>query len=230
MDNNISEKHNIKLSKSLSWLLRHNLALIYPYLESETDIDLAKSTGFVECQAILKHPRFQSYTIDQVKKVCELNDKQRFSLRQHPSDPDKLQIRANQGHTINTINVDLKKIDNCDEINHDVIHGTYRKSWPDIVSSGGLNRMKRNHIHFAKGLPGDSGVISGMRQNSEVRIYIDVAKAMKDGFEFFESTNGVILCPGDEKGTLPIKYFKKVTPPKLMEKSGSVLLNCLNCI
>ena len=81
--------------------------------------------------------------------------------------------------------------------------------------------MKRNHIHFAKGLPGDLGVISGMRQNSEVRIYIDVAEAMKDGYEFFESSNGVILCPGNENGTLPSKFFKKVTP-KMMDTSGLV--------
>jgi 2'-phosphotransferase len=81
--------------------------------------------------------------------------------------------------------------------------------------------MKRNHIHFAKGLPGDSGVISGMRQNAEVRIYIDVAKAMNAGYEFFESSNGVILCPGDENGTLPSKFFNKVTP-KMLDKSGLV--------
>ena len=221
MDKSSSEKHNIKLSKSLSWLLRHNLNLVYPFLESEKEIEIAKTTGFIDCQAILMHPRLKHYTIEQIKKVCTLNDKQRFTIRQHPEYPDKMQIRANQGHTIKSINVDMKKFQNADEITHDVIHGTYRKCWPEILKSGGLNKMKRNDIHFAKGLPGDSGVISGMRQNAEVRIYIDVAEAMKDGYEFFESTNGVILCSGDENGTLPSKFFKKVTP-KMLGTSGLV--------
>lgn len=47
--------------------------------------------------------------------------------------------------------------------------------------------MKRQHIHFSKGLPGESGVISGMRKSSQVLIYINAKKAM-DGliiFKFF---------------------------------------------
>ena len=216
---NSNEKHNVKLSKSLSWLLRHNLDLIYPFIEDEKEVETAKTTGFVTCTAILKHPRFQSYTFQQIKEVCDLNDKQRFTLRQHPDNPDKFQIRANQGHTIKSVNVELQKIHCSKDLNHEVIHGTYRKNWNLILKSGGLNRMKRNHIHFAKGLPGDTGVISGMRQNAQVRIYIDVEKAINDGFEFYESSNGVILCPGDDNGTLPTKYFKAVTP-KMLDKSG----------
>ena len=214
MDINSREKHNVKLSKSLSWLLRHNLNLIDQYLKSD-DIEIAKTTGYVDCESILLHPRFKFYTIKQIQEVCSLNDKQRFCIRQHPNNPEKLQIRANQGHTIHTVNPDLKIIQRANEIHHEVVHGTYRKCWPEIVKSGGLNRMKRTHIHFAKGLPGDMGVISGMRQNCEVRIYIDVVKAIEAGFKFYESSNGVILCPGNENGTLPIRFFKQVDPKSL---------------
>ena len=131
MDKSSSESHNIKLSKSLSWLLRHNLNLVYPFLESEKEIEIAKTTGFIDCKAILKHPRLKNYSIEQIKEVCTLNDKQRFTIRQHPEYPDKMQIRANQGHTIKSINVEMKKFQNADEITHDVIHGTYRKCWPE---------------------------------------------------------------------------------------------------
>ena len=213
----MTERQNIKLSKCLSWLLRHHLDLIYPYLDGD-DTEIAKTTGFVECEALLKHPRFQNYSLDEIKEVCAKNDKQRFCIRQHPNNPNKLQTRANQGHSIETVEVELRKITDPNEMTHEVIHGTYKKCWPEILKSGGLNKMQRNHIHFAKGLPGDSGVISGMRQNAEVRIYIDVREAMNEGFEFFESSNGVILCPGDINGVLPVKYFKKVTPHKLWNK------------
>ncbi|CAN0056248.1 unnamed protein product, partial [Sphacelaria rigidula] len=53
--------------------------------------------------------------------------------------------------------------------------------------------MNRTHIHFATGLPGDNGVISGMRAGCKVLIYVDVAAAMADGIRFFRSTNNVIL-------------------------------------
>ena len=34
------------------------------------------------------------------------------------------------------------------------------------------------------------------------------------GFEFYESANGVILCPGDENGILPTSLFAKVVQRK----------------
>ena len=80
--------------------------------------------------------------------------------------------------------------------------------------------MARNHIRifhfltildFAKGLPGDNQVISGMRYSCNVIIEIDMAKAIKDGYKFYKSLNDVILCPGKgEDGALPPTYFSKV--------------------
>ncbi len=58
-----------------------------------------RQTGFVDVDAVLKLPRFSGYSESHVKKVVELNDKQRFSLRKSPHS-GLLQIRANQGHTI----------------------------------------------------------------------------------------------------------------------------------
>lgn len=68
----------------------------------------------------------------------------------------------------------------------EVIHGTDRGALDRILQSGGLNRMSRNHIHFSKGLPGDSGVISGMRKGCQVCIYIDLEAAMagRSGCQF----------------------------------------------
>jgi RNA:NAD 2'-phosphotransferase (TPT1/KptA family) len=56
--------------------------------------------------------------------------------------------------------------------------------------------MNRCHIHFATGLPGENGVVSGMRRSSEVLIFIDLHKAITDGVPFYISENSVILCPG----------------------------------
>ena len=71
--------------------------------------------------------------------------------------------------------------------------------------------MGRTHIHFAKGLPGDKQVISGMRFLCDVVIQIDVALAMTDGYKFFKAKNDVILCAGKgPEGQLPPKYFSQV--------------------
>ena len=60
---------------------------------------------------------------------------------------------------------------------------------------------------MAGGLPGE--VLSGMRATSKVVIEIDVALAMSDGIDFFESENGVILSEGKD-GILAPKYFKNI--------------------
>ena len=211
------EKHNIRLSKALSWLLRHHLELTYEHLE-ENEVEDAKASGFVNCTAIICLPRFQGYTIDDIKKVCELNTKQRFCIRDHPHKANILQIRANQGHSISTVNPGLRKIEDPSEIPQ-VIHGTFKRFWPAILSSGGLNRMNRTHIHFTRCLPNenDKKVISGMRQDCNVFIYINSERAIEAGYEFYESANGVILCSGDEKGTLSTSFFEKVVPRNLMK-------------
>lgn len=58
-----------------------------------------------------------------------------------------------------------------------MVHGTYYRHW-DQIKQQGLSRMHRRHIHFSPGLPGDDGVISGMRSSCQIYIYIDLAKAL----------------------------------------------------
>lgn len=83
--------------------------------------------------------------------------------------------------------------------------------------------MNRNHIHFSIGKPGENEVISGMRYSSEILIYIDVERAMKDGIVFQLSSNNVILSKGIDN-ILGTNYFKKV---ELIakNKNNKVLIN-----
>jgi len=69
--------------------------------------------------------------------------------------------------------------------------------------------MARNHMHFAKGYPGDKEIISGMRSTCDVLVEADLDKSIKDGIKWYISANGVILSPGDKDGFLLVKYFKK---------------------
>lgn len=187
----------IRLSKSLAWLLRHNA-------ESEGFTFL--EGGYLPVEEVLRHRRFTGFTVTDVEEVVRDNDKQRFAIM--AGDDGKLLIRANQGHSISNVTVEMEEITAPDEATK-VIHGTNFKAWSEIQKTG-LSRMKRNHIHFAAGEPGSEGVISGMRGSAQVYIYIDLHRAMEDGIKFFRSANNVILSPGDENGVIMPRYFKQV--------------------
>jgi 2'-phosphotransferase len=185
-------KHDIALSKKLSKLLRH-----HPRQLTMTD------AGFVKVAQILKFDDFQQYTVNDIVSVVEANDKQRFRI---DGTGCHMMIRANQGHTIKTINQDklLSRVTSCSQIPI-CVHGTYFKSWI-VIKTDGLNKMQRNHVHMAVGTPEEKDVISGMRSSCELVIYIDVEKAMKGGLIFYTSSNNVILC----EGPINPKYFSKV--------------------
>lgn len=70
--------------------------------------------------------------------------------------------------------------------------------------------MGRQHIHFAKGILDDITVLSGIRRDVQVYIFVDLEKALNEGINFFESENGVILTRGDSNGFLNLRYFKRV--------------------
>ena len=77
--------------------------------------------------------------------------------------------------------------------------------------------MARNNIHMAVGLPGKSGVISGMRNSCDTVIEVNLIKAIKSNkMPFYTSTNNVVLSPGiGEKGFLPPEFFRSVFEPKI---------------
>ncbi|XP_043406599.1 tRNA 2'-phosphotransferase 1 isoform X4 [Chelonia mydas] len=171
---------DVRLSKALSYVLRHGAAQLG--LEMGAD-------GFLDVAALLSLPRFGGVSVADVRHVVETNDKRRFALRPHPSD-GRLQIRANQGHSLQVSELELIPLLEPTALPQTIAHGTYLRHWPAICR-GGLSRMGRNHIHLAPGLPGDGHVLS-------------------DGIQFYRSANGVILTPGDAEGLLPPRYFQRV--------------------
>mmetsp|Transcript_8954 Transcript_8954/g.13309 ORF Transcript_8954/g.13309 Transcript_8954/m.13309 type:complete len:261 (-) Transcript_8954:274-1056(-) len=224
---------DVTLSKALSYVLRHAA----PSLGLEPSPD-----GYVPVDDILSlsHPKFrdkqsglQRYTVDDIIRVVEMNEKRRFKL-EYKSAPDDgyvegtlqsisaernkklLCIRANQGHSFKAglqsnkllMPLDAGELSSSELI---IVHGTTQRAWEQIRIEG-LRRMKRNHIHFATGLPnGQKTPLSGMRSSSEIYIYISGKKCAEDAIPFYRSDNGVILTAGvDEGGLLPIKYFDKV--------------------
>lgn len=199
--------NDVFISKTLSWILRHGANKEGFHITSD---------GYIEVNSILSHKQLKGKcTVDDICRIVQTNNKKRFTLRSNKS--GNLEIKANQGHSIEGINdLELEEITSGTDIEN-VIHGTYYRHW-DSIKKNGLNRMNRVHIHFATGLANDK-IISGMRQNVEIVIYINIAKALAGNLKFYRSPNGVILCPGNANGIIEPKYFLKVCDVK----SGKLL-------
>ncbi|KAF8260689.1 KptA family-domain-containing protein [Lactarius quietus] len=196
----------VRLSKTLSWILRHG---------AKSEGLFVRSDGYVRVNDLIALPRLSSNTqldLATLQRLVDNDSKNRYMLRQGPDEAaptagDIWWIRANQGHSLKAIELDLKPISSATDVPM-AVHGTNRKAW-ESISSQGLSRMGRNHIHLAQGIPGD-GVISGMRNSAQVLIYIDVQKALDAGITFSLSENGVVLTEGDERGFLSPDYFLRV--------------------
>lgn len=189
-----------RLSRYLSSLLRHNAR--------EEGLALG-SDGYARVGDVAALASFHAggFTVSEVRKlVGQEDEKRRFSICERGGE---MWIRANQGHTMASVQDDklLKPISSAAEV-PDCVHGTFLSAWPKILASGGLSHMARNHIHFTTQLPGPGNkVISGMRQDAEVAVFVSVASALAAGLEFFRSANGVILTRGDARGMLPVAHF-----------------------
>ncbi|KAL2472840.1 RNA 2'-phosphotransferase [Forsythia ovata] len=192
------------LGRLLTRILRH--------MASELKLDM-RSDGYVKVQDLLKlnlktfaNISLHSHTVDDVREAVRKDNKQRFSLLEENGE---LLIRANQGHTIVTIETEslLKPILSPEEVPV-CVHGTYKKNLESILEHG-LKRMKRLHVHFSCALPTDGDVISGMRRDVNLLIFLDVRKALEEGMKLYMSDNRVILTEGFD-GVVPVKFFQKI--------------------
>ena len=184
---------NYKSSIYLTSLLRHRAINDGFHMDSR---------GFVAVSEIMT--KCNNFTLEKIKQIVAADKKSRFHLEERNGE---YYIRAAQGHTIPGIDPDLKLIVDPSELST-VVHGTYLEAYESIKLTG-LNKMDRNHIHFAHGTINDPTVISGMRKTANVMIYIDVEAAMDAGINFYVSANGVILSDGIN-GVIDPKFFSKV--------------------
>jgi 2'-phosphotransferase len=210
---------DIQLSRRLSSLLRHRA--------QEAGVSVG-ADGFAAVADVLALPRLAGVTVDDVRRVVRNDAKQRFAL-----DEAGGRIRARQGHTMTAVKSDalLRRVDAATAGRFAAcVHGTRRSAWAAIAVDG-LRRMARNQIHFAQGVPGEPGIVSGLRESAEVLIFVDLRGAVEDGVPFFVSDNGVLLSPGVEfrgnAGCVPPRYFTRVVDratrqgPSCMSSGGS---------
>ncbi|KAF4783354.1 Tpt1/KptA family RNA 2'-phosphotransferase [Colletotrichum scovillei] len=181
------QPREVLVSKALSKLLRH---------QAENAGLKLDEGGYAPLDKVLAYGPIKSLkvTFSDIQAAVTTSDKQRFALKLNPTaaaetskelstEPSDWLIRANQGHSIKVESAGLLTPITLEAGNVPavVVHGTYFAFWKQIEASGGLKRMGRNHVHFATGLPGDEkGVVSGMRKDAEVLVYVDVERALRE--------------------------------------------------
>ena len=181
----MNEKEKIKISKLLSLVLRHAPETI--------GLELDKN-GWAATEVIVNklERKFSDFTLEILQEVVKTNDKQRFVFSE-----DETKIRANQGHSLKTIDLALE----AKEPPHTLYHGTASRNLESIMKTG-IDKRNRQHVHLSADKETAHKV--GSRHGVPVILKIDAYQMSEDGLVFFQSENGVWLTD-----FIDPKYIKK---------------------
>lgn len=168
----MEEEKRKKISKSLSYWLRHRPEVIGITLNNE---------GWTNVKELIEKAQLEvQFDLDELKEVVVSCDKQRFSFSE-----DFSNIRASQGHSVK-INLSFKEITAPPVL----YHGT-AEQFIESIKKKGLLPGKRHHVHLSKDIETASKV--GQRHGKLVILKIDTIKMQDAGFAFYISDNGVYL-------------------------------------
>lgn len=176
---------NKKISKFLSYVLRHNPAAIGLRLNAG---GWAEVDELLQCAAVHGKP----FNRQQLEYVVATNDKRRFSFSE-----DGSFIRANQGHSI-AVDLDLEAVTPPEKL----YHGTAVRFLEAILQEG-LQPRNRHHVHLSSDV--ETAVKVGQRHGKPAVLEIDAQKMHAAGHKFYCSVNGVWLT--DE---VPPAYFSVI--------------------
>lgn len=177
--------HDKKMSKKLSWLLRHGAG------EMGLEMDPA---GWVDVHAVLKCLRLSAHDLE---AIVDTNPKRRLELRDG-------RIRACQGHSLDNQAVTQDGLEQswASFTGSRIWHGTHVDA-AFVIAREGIEARQRTHVHCAP--TPDSSV--GKRANIAVLLRIDVERLRQHGFPVFAAPNGVILVR-----YVPTSCIDEVTP------------------
>lgn len=182
----IPHKETTRLSKLLSYVLRHNPAEIGIEMDEQgwTDVPLLLQKladyGEVISLALLRY-------------IVETNNKKRFAFND-----DGTKIRASQGHSIEVA------LDYAPQQPPAILyHGTVADFIAPIKTEG-LKKMDRHHVHLSA--DEHTAIKVAQRKGKPVILTINACEMYLQGLEFYMSDNGVWLTEAVPAGyiTFPV--------------------------
>ncbi len=164
-------KEHTKISKFLSFVLRHNPQSIGLELDEK---------GWADVSGLIEKSTKLALTPKLIAEVVRCNDKQRFALSE-----DGLKIRASQGHSIK-VDLGLEPV-----IPPDILyHGTASRFLASIMKQG-LTRQNRQHVHLSA--DEETAKKVGSRHGIPVILIIAAGNLHQTGQSFYLSDNQVWL-------------------------------------
>lgn len=188
----MTSKLDSKVSKFISLVLRHKPEVINARLEPN---------GYLSCILLLKgiNDKFKcNYTMEDLTRIVNEDDKQRYSF-----DECRLRIRANQGHSIDHIDVGLKE---CIPAPRPLYHGTSDRV-KDSILENGIKAMSRNFVHLSKDIK--TALEVGKRHGNPIIFEVDTNQMFIDMVPIYISENDVYLTKFVDKKYLKLLQDKK---------------------
>jgi putative RNA 2'-phosphotransferase len=161
----MDKRRQIKISKFLSYVLRHHPGSIGIELDEH---------GWAYVSELLKGAEQNGFIIesDELNTVVEKNDKQRFSLSE-----DGLRIRAKYGHSI-AINLGYRPVVPPDVLYHGTAKGNL-----ESIRTDGLTKGNRYYVHLS---PDNETAISvGQRHGKPIVLEVEAGRMHSDGYEYY---------------------------------------------
>jgi putative RNA 2'-phosphotransferase len=170
----MDSKQKKSISKFLSYVLRHHPELIGLTLNQ-------KGWACVEELIEKSKENHLLLTKEMIQEVVATNDKKRFSFNE-----DETMIRANQGHSLQYIDLGMES-----KVPPAILyHGTIHK-FLESIQQEGLKKGSRQHVHLSIDVEIAKDV--GGRRGKPIVLKVDAQKMYEAGYTFFLSENGVWL-------------------------------------
>jgi putative RNA 2'-phosphotransferase len=167
------EKETTRLSKLLSYLLRHK--------PEEFDVTLDEN-GWADVADLLAklQAKGENVTIDILQHIVDTSNKKRFSFNE-----DGTKIRASQGHSVE-VDLGYSQQQPPELLYHGTVH-----AFIDSIKKHGLVKQKRHHVHLSA--DERTAVIVAQRRGKPVILKIKAGEMSAAGYPFYLSDNGVWL-------------------------------------
>ena len=180
----IDDRSRTKLSKFLSYILRHSPESIGINLDTN---------GWANVDELLAKTNSQVKNIDikYLEFVVDTDSKKRFSFNK-----EKTKIRANQGHSLN-INLDYRPSVPPEFL----YHGTALKNMESILKNG-IEKSARQHVHLS--MDRSTAMKVGQRHGKPIVLKILSEIMNAAGYEFYLSKNNIWLTE-----YVPAAYINK---------------------
>ena len=161
-------------SKFLSLVLRHQPEVVGMQLDPE---------GWLPIVDLIENANRQGkqLTLELLHEVVASCEKKRFSLSE-----DGLKIRANQGHSVPDVELNLEAVPPPSVL----YHGTVA-AFVNSIREQGLLKRSRNHVHLSADIETAKRV--GARRGKPVVLTIQAKAMQESGRAFYLSANGVWL-------------------------------------